>query len=82
MFSGAHIMVFFEDSYSSLDDEDLFDLALIIAFPRRSKIIRPRINHFEKWLDQKFIDRFRLSKDTTLFVLDLIKDHISHPTIR
>lgn len=75
-------MDFFEDSSSSSDDEDLFDLALIIVLARRAKIIRPRTDHFQKWLDQEFIDRFRLSTDTTLFVLDLIKDQISHRTTR
>lgn len=75
-------MDFSDNSSSSSDDNDLFDLTLIIAFPRRAKIIRPCTNHIEKWLDQEFIDRFRLSKDTTLFVLDLIEDQISHPSTR
>lgn len=77
---------FFEDinssSSSSSSEEEVLELVLIVAGPRQAKVIRPRVNHYEKWRDEEFIARFWMSKETTRFVLDLIGEHIAHKTTR
>ncbi len=62
------------------DDEDFMDVAVIIAFPRRRKVIRPRPDHFTIWRNDEFVDRFRLSKNTTWFLIDRLRNTISSPT--
>ncbi|KAK7601909.1 hypothetical protein V9T40_009350 [Parthenolecanium corni] len=63
-----------EDSSS---EEELIELAMIVACPRRAKIIRKRVNYYEKWRGDEFIARFRMSKETTRFVLNLMGEHIA-----
>lgn len=65
---------------SDFDDDEFDHLALIIAFPRRQRIFRPRIDQFIAWRDDEFFDRFRLSKNTVHFLVDLIGDKIKSQT--
>ncbi|XP_031334620.1 putative nuclease HARBI1 [Photinus pyralis] len=64
------------------DDEDFLEVINIIGRRRAAKIYRHRDNHFTKWNDKEFLNRFRLSKDSVRFVIDLIQEEISHPTNR
>lgn len=65
----------FEDDTDFEDEE--FDH---LAFPRQQRIFRPRIDHFNWWRDDEFFNRFRLSKNTVRFIVDLIGDQISSHT--
>ena len=65
---------------SDFSDDEFDHMALIIAFPKRQRIFRPRIDHFTAWIDDEFFDRFRLSKNTVRFIVDLIGDKIKSPT--
>lgn len=62
------------------DDEDFAELMWIVAFPRRRRRFRNRIDHFEFWNNDEFFDCFRLSKATIRYVLDLIGDKIALAT--
>ncbi|CAH1395670.1 unnamed protein product [Nezara viridula] len=62
------------------DDEDFLDL--IALFLKEKKVFRPRVTHFLRWSDEEFFDRFRLSKETVQFILNLIKPAISNLTNR
>lgn len=64
------------------DDEDFVEFAMLVAFPRRRKMFLQRSNHFVKWRDDQFFNRFRLSKNSVYYVLDHIKERISSPTNR
>lgn len=61
---------------SDFEDDEFENMAILMAFPRRQRIFRPRIDHFTWWRDDEFFDRFRLSKNTVRFVVDMISDHI------
>lgn len=67
-----------ENSY--FEDEEFEDLALLVAFPRRQRIFRPRTDHFTWWRDDEFFDRFRLSKNTVRYIVDMISDRICSRT--
>lgn len=45
-----------EDLYddSDFEDEEFDNMRLIIAFPRKQRILRPRIDHFTTWIDDIF----------------------------
>ncbi|KAK9679368.1 DDE superfamily endonuclease [Popillia japonica] len=61
------------------DDEDFIELLNIeLRIPR---VFRERINHFEKWNDNEFKQRFRLSKPVVKFVIDKIAGEISSKTL-
>lgn len=64
------------------DDEDFMELALLVAFSRKRKMFLERPNHFTKWRDEQFFNRFRLPKNTVYFILDHIKERIASPTNR
>nr|CAI5847003.1 unnamed protein product [Callosobruchus analis] len=64
------------------DDDDMLELLDILNRRRARKRYRERINHFKKWNDEEFRQRFRLSKQGVLFVLENITANISHPTQR
>lgn len=49
---------------SDFEDDEFENMAILMAFPRRQRIFRPRIDHFTWWRDDEFFDRFRLSKNT------------------
>ncbi|KAG5868041.1 hypothetical protein JTB14_001733 [Gonioctena quinquepunctata] len=59
------------------DDDDLDDLNLIIyGIPRR---IYHRNEYFNSWDDLTFFSRFRVTKPTSLYILNLIEAEIEHP---
>lgn len=70
----------FEDDDSDFEDEEFNDLAILVAFPRRQRIFRTRVDHFTTWRDDEFFDRYRLSKNTVRFIVDLIRDRIQSRT--
>lgn len=59
---------------SSSDSEDVEEEGNLVAERRQYKMLQ-RIG-LEKWDDKDYIYRFRLSKRTTLMVLDFIKDSL------
>lgn len=71
-----------DENENITDDEDFMELALLVTFPRNKKKFRKRPDHFSKWNNQEFYDRFRLSKTTVKYVLGLIEEKISSPTTR
>lgn len=69
--------------YEDEDSEEEFvDMMLHIAFPRRPKIFRKRVDYFTELRDNEFFDRFRLSKDAVLYVVNKIRSKIQSPTTR
>lgn len=66
------------------DDEDFLELVDLIQnrHLRRPKSFQNRSNHFEKWTDDEFLKRFRLSKNGVQFVLHQIMHLITLPTER
>lgn len=76
----------YEDYYDTDDeneaDDDFVRLAVIVAFPRRAKVIRERPDHFQVWRDDEFLHRFRLNKNTVKFILNIIESKIASPTSR
>lgn len=70
---------YFEDD-TDFEDEEFDHLAEMIAFPRQQRIFRPRTDHFNWWRDDEFFNRFRLSKNTVRFIVDLIGDQIRSRT--
>lgn len=70
------------DNSESDSDHSLFELAELVGFPRKAKVIRDRPDHFQTWRDHEFLQRFRLSKNTVKFILDVIETKISSPTNR
>lgn len=62
------------------DDEDFIEL--VQQELRAPRVFRPRENHFEKWNDEEFKDRFRVSKHVAQYLIDKISHLISSPTAR
>ncbi|KAL4713404.1 hypothetical protein ACJJTC_010389 [Scirpophaga incertulas] len=67
---------------SSSDDEDITDFINYCTTPRRVRLYRTRINHFQNWDEGEFYNRFRLTKSAAYVVLEQIKDNIKWPTTR
>lgn len=65
-----------EDLENLTDDEDFLELIEIEAFPRAPRNFRQRENHFLKWSENEFRERFRLSKGTVELIIDEIADEI------
>ncbi|XP_008185268.1 putative nuclease HARBI1 [Acyrthosiphon pisum] len=65
---------------SSEDASDFDQLIVMIAFPRNPRIFRPRKHHFTYWRDDEFFNRFRLSKNTVRYIVDIIGDRICSRT--
>jgi len=65
---------------SDFEDEEFENLAMLLAFPMRQRIFRPRTDHFTWWRDDEFFDRFRLSKSTVRYIVDMISDRICSRT--
>lgn len=61
----------------ALDVKDFLEFDILIAFPRSRKIYCERKNHLLDWSDFEFVNQFRLSKNSTNFMLSLIEDRIS-----
>lgn len=60
----------FDDSES---DEEFVDATLVAAFPRRPQVYLHRKEYFLELRDDEFIDRFRMSKEAVLCVVDKIR---------
>jgi len=63
-------------------EEEFIDVALHVTFPRRPQIYRPRPNYFTELRDYEFIERFRLSKEAVIFLVNRIQHQISSLTTR
>jgi hypothetical protein len=58
-------------------DEDFFELYQLVQHPRERQVYRVRENHFTKWRDVEFKERFRLSKEVVQFVIERsIRDNL------
>lgn len=77
MFSGYDNYSVVYDSY--VVNEESENRSVLVAF-RRQRIYRLRTDHFARWRDDEFFDRFRLSKRTVSYIVDLIRDRISSHT--
>ncbi|KAK9686011.1 hypothetical protein QE152_g37518 [Popillia japonica] len=64
------------------DDEDFLESVNIVMHPRQPKVYRRRTNEFNKWSDEEFRNRFRLSKPVVEYVTDEIADEISSQSNR
>lgn len=62
------------------DDEDILELIDIVQNRRRPRTFRKRENHFEKWNDAEFHQRFRFSEKGVRFILNLIEEDITSAT--
>nr|CAD7207158.1 unnamed protein product [Timema douglasi] len=67
------------DNSDDSGDEFLMNVALR---GRNAKIYRPREDHYAKWTDKEFFVRFRLTKETVLELLDLIREDLETSTDR
>lgn len=61
----------------NMSDEENASIALYI---RRTRVIRYRPNHFERWDDCEFYNRFRMSKQTAKLILNQIAPRIENKT--
>lgn len=65
---------------SDSDDEFLMNIAIFRT--RRVKNVQERIDHFNKWNDDEFFSRFRLSKRAVQFLLEHIEEQLQSWTER
>lgn len=70
------------DSDDESDDDEFMDAMLHAIFPRRPKVYRPRTDYFVELRDFEFLERFRLSKEATTWVLAKIRSEIASMTTR
>lgn len=82
LFDYLDIEDYFDINDENEADDDFVNLAELVAFPRRAKVIRDRPDHFQVWRDYEFLNRFRLSKDTVKFILHIIEPKIKSQTNR
>lgn len=47
---------------------------------RKSYTVKERPNYLEEFDDEEFVKRFRLTRESVLYVLDLIEERIVHRT--
>lgn len=66
------------DSGYSSDEKAIAEFLL---WERRPYIVRPRIDYFITLGDTDFFMRFRLTKQTVLYVLNLIEGKIKTPMV-
>lgn len=71
------IVEIFQDLLS--DDEEIVE---VVERPRRPKVYRNRIDHFNQWDNKEFLNRFRITKESVTQVLGHIEGLIAHPTNR
>lgn len=63
------------------DDEDFVEAVEVLINARRHpKKYRDRMDHFVKWNDKEFVQRFRLSKQGVRFIINQVETQISSPT--
>jgi hypothetical protein len=68
----AQVKMEVEDEIFLEDDQDILDI-IAFGFPRQL-VIRP--NYIQDMDDLSFFRRFRLTKETSIFVLSLIEDQL------
>ncbi|KAJ9579415.1 hypothetical protein L9F63_024478, partial [Diploptera punctata] len=61
------------------DDEVLYDMLLKT---RKLRKIRERPDHIERYDEEEFFVRFRLGKDSVIFIHDMIRHKLQHKTQR
>lgn len=65
------------------DDEDFVDVVEMLGNVRRKHPhFQERKNYFDILTDDEFIQRFRLSKQVSRFVIERIREQIMSPTDR
>lgn len=64
------------------DDEDFNELLNMYLHPRRQRVFRERTNHFEKWNENEFLQRFRLSQHTSALIIEELTPYIENETLR
>jgi len=73
-------MDIFED-YDLINDPELELIDIIDEInPERDYNLRERIDHFNKWNDEEFFNRFRLSKQTVTVLLAQIEANLRNRT--
>lgn len=73
-------MDFVSSSNSDSSSEEEIDFLICMnqnVNLRRPYLLRTRIDHLNKWDDLDFIARFRLSKRTFKFVLEMVQQEIA-----
>uniref|UniRef100_A0A6P7GYR2 Uncharacterized protein LOC114348525 n=1 Tax=Diabrotica virgifera virgifera TaxID=50390 RepID=A0A6P7GYR2_DIAVI len=63
-----------------IDDEDFAELVVLVN--RATRHFRGRVDHFQKWIDEEFRNRFRMSKPVVRYVLNKISHSITSRTFR
>lgn len=64
------------------DDEDFLDLVGAVMHPKMPRTFRERPDHFTKWTENEFLQRFRLTKNTVAYISECIFPAISSPSRR
>lgn len=75
------IFIIIMEVFHLLNDEDE-DIVEFIEEQRRPYIVNERYDAFNELDDVDFVRRFRLSKNTVLFILEQIEEAIETPTDR
>lgn len=70
------------ESDSDGHDSDFQEFVIHIAFPRAGKRIHERSDPFSMFRDNEFLQRFRLSKRTVKFLIELTQHKLSSRTSR
>lgn len=71
--------------FDTVDDQAIEEEALMYEYlntERKQRVIRPRPDQFAMWDSKEFHCRFRLIKESVLYLLPLISDKIKHETQR
>lgn len=67
------------DDFLTDDEEDIIQ---IVEAPRDPRVFRDRIATLDYWNDKEFIARFRVSKQSTEDLIELVGDQLRHITDR
>lgn len=65
-----------ESDYSDAEVSEILTITIL----RRKRVISTHPNHFNIFDEKDFFERFRLTKASAYSVLELIGEHIRHPT--
>lgn len=71
--------------FDTVDDVAIEEDAIMYEYlntERKKRVFRPRPDQFAMWDSKEFHRRFRLLKETVLYLLPLINDKIKHETQR
>lgn len=64
------------------EEEDFLEMYNICLNRRKTQNYREITNHFEKWSESEFLDRFRLSKEAVRYITMKIAEVISPTSFR